>query len=433
MIKKILITISILNFIFIQSQDSTDTKTGFNFGGVPAIGYDADLGLIYGVAGDMYNFGDGALYPRYDQKLNIQLVGYTKGSKVAVLEFDGFDLIPNTRVGAKVNYTYNQAYPFYGFNGYKSVYSKNFEDQSYSNESTRMFYRTDLRFIFVNLDFTIDMFHENFKLFVGLQNVNCKVERVKIEELNEDDGDDINNVPTLYDKYVDWGIITEEEKDGGNMFGLKTGLIYDSRNQLANPTSGMRTELIVLTQPDFLGNNDFPHTKLGISHKQFFSIVKDKLSYAYRLWFHSTLGDNKVPFYSHKFLTGSRLEMGMGGAFSVPGVFMNRVVGRDVLLSNNELRWRFHEFKLFNQNFYLTTNLSIDFCTVTRDVEVDMSKVSELDKQKYFDENESLHFATTLGLKTVMNDNFVIRTDLARPYDKRDGNLAFYLLFNFLF
>ena len=43
-------------------------KKGWNFGPLPVVGYDADLGFQYGVTCDIFNFGDGSRYPRYNYK-----------------------------------------------------------------------------------------------------------------------------------------------------------------------------------------------------------------------------------------------------------------------------------------------------------------------------------------------------------------------------
>ena len=39
-------------------------KKGWNFGPLPVVGYDADLGFQYGVTCDIFNFSDGCCRPR---------------------------------------------------------------------------------------------------------------------------------------------------------------------------------------------------------------------------------------------------------------------------------------------------------------------------------------------------------------------------------
>lgn len=75
--KKIFFIISLLfglNIFFICSSENaisaqtreenkTITKTGVNFGPLPVIAFDADLGFQYGAILNLYNFGDGETYP----------------------------------------------------------------------------------------------------------------------------------------------------------------------------------------------------------------------------------------------------------------------------------------------------------------------------------------------------------------------------------
>ncbi len=70
---------------------------------------------------------------------------------------------------------------------------------------------------------------------------------VNLNKLNKGlEGDEIlPDVPGLYDKYVEWGIIPEKEKKGGKLISLKAGLIYDTRDNEANPNRGIWSELLV--------------------------------------------------------------------------------------------------------------------------------------------------------------------------------------------
>ena len=41
-------------------------KKGFGFGALPAVSYDSDLGFQYGALVNLYDYGDGSRYPKYD-------------------------------------------------------------------------------------------------------------------------------------------------------------------------------------------------------------------------------------------------------------------------------------------------------------------------------------------------------------------------------
>ena len=57
---------------------------------------------------------------------------------------------------------------------------------------------------------------------------------------------------TLYQRYVKYGLIPEDEVHGGSINYLKIGLKYDSRDQLACPMSGIWTEAVLQTAPDLI-------------------------------------------------------------------------------------------------------------------------------------------------------------------------------------
>ena len=51
-----------------EENEEKDVKTGWNFGPLPTITYNSDLGFQYRVLLDIYNYGDGALYPNYYER-----------------------------------------------------------------------------------------------------------------------------------------------------------------------------------------------------------------------------------------------------------------------------------------------------------------------------------------------------------------------------
>ena len=78
-----------------MAQESEIIKSGWNFGPLPVVGFDSDLGFQYGVCCDIFNYGDGTNYPQYDYKINIEASTYTKGSypvEIFSLE-DNIDII----------------------------------------------------------------------------------------------------------------------------------------------------------------------------------------------------------------------------------------------------------------------------------------------------------------------------------------------------
>ena len=104
----------------VSAQKKEQIKTGWNFGPLPAVSYNSDLGFQYGALCDFFYFGDGSTYPTYLHKFNVELSHYTKGETIAHLFYDSKYLIPGLRLTAAVSYLDSAMSPFYGFNGYAS-------------------------------------------------------------------------------------------------------------------------------------------------------------------------------------------------------------------------------------------------------------------------------------------------------------------------
>ena len=87
---------------------------------------------------------------------------------------------------------------------------------------------------------------------------------------------------------------------------------------------GIWTEVLLFMAPEILGNTDFSYIKLAITHRQYFTIVKDKLSFVYRLGYQGTIA-GKVPFYMQPYMISSFAKVtttdGLGRRKNDPGNF----------------------------------------------------------------------------------------------------------------
>ena len=242
--------------------------------------------------------------------------------------------------------------------------------------------------------------------------------------------------PGLYEKYQAWGIIPEEEADGGFVPTLKAGLVYDTRDNRPNPMKGVWTEAVVEAAPEFLGAES-GFAKLSLTHRQYFTIIPKDLSLAYRLNYQTTIAGH-APFYYQTQVITSELKgassEGLGGSNSLRGVRRNRVVGDGYILGNIEARWKFARFNLINNNFYLGLNGFLDFGRVTKKIEVDPKVAFLPQEQAYFDEGaEKMHFSYGAGLRIAMNENFIVKLDYGMAADERDGTSGMYIGLAYLF
>jgi outer membrane protein assembly factor BamA len=416
-------------------------KEGLGFGFLPVIGYNTDVGLQYGVIVNLFNYGDGSFYPEYKYSIYTEVSRTTKGSGINQVFFDSKHLLPGRlRITADLSYLTELALNFYGFNGYDAVYRNELENDESDQYISRMYYRHQRKFTRFTMDLQGPLAGDRFRWFAGIGYFDFRVEGVDIDRLNKGkkEEDLLPDTTHLYDQYVDWGLIGANEKDGGNVPSLKLGLIYDTRDHEVSPMKGIWTEALLFYSPPILGNEDFAYLKLAITHRQYFTIIKDILSFAYRLGYQGTLG-GKVPFYMEPYMISSFAMVtttdGLGGAKTLRGILRNRVVGDGVGYGNFEFRWKFFRTVLWKQNLYLDLNAFYDAGRVLKEKEIVLDpSLGPADPENYFSPGaESWHSAAGIGIRIVLNRNFVVAFDYGKAFDKRDGKDGIYAGIGYLF
>jgi outer membrane protein assembly factor BamA len=442
--------ISIL--VLSASAQEKKVKTGWKFGGaLPAITFDSDLGFQYGALVEFFNYGDGSTYPDYFDHTYTEVSHFTKGSGIYRMMYESNHLIPGVHLTSDLSYLPDQANHFYGFNGYESVFNKDWMDDEMGSPPyrSRMFYRFERnQFRFKN-DFQGKLSGENIKWSAGFAFQNFDNSSVDIVKLNK--GKDpaeqlptVDAMPGLYEIYQDIDLITANEADGGWVNTIKAGVAWDSRDNRPNPMKGLWTEIGVEAAPSFLGN-DWGFSKLYITHRQYFTLIENDLSLVYRLGYQATLtGD--VPFFYQSqvitsMLTGATSE-GLGGSSTLRGVLRNRVVGDAFILGNIELRWKPVYFSFLKQDCYLGLNGFFDFGRVTKGIELPDNLENTFNSYFEGSENfndffkpgeEKLHLSAGTSIMLAMNQNFVIAIDIGKAFNAQDGNIGFSIGLNYLF
>lgn len=427
-----------------EEKEKKEAKipTGLSFGALPTISFDADMGFQYGGLVSLYDYGDGKLYPSYRQMMKVEISRYTRGSGTNQVFYDAKNLLPHhLRLTADLSYLTEKSLDFYGFNGYQSRYTPDFTDDASSDYITRVFYR-DLRKMF---RFTVDLQGQlsgpHLRWLGGIGIMNMKAGRVDFSAINKGkkEEDKLVDTTTLFDHYVNWGIISEAEKDGGSANFVKAGLVYDTRDNEANPMKGMWSEALIVYAPKFLFNSEFSYAKLVLIHRQYFTLVKDRLSFVYRLGYQGTIGGN-APFFMQPYMLSSYSSItktdGLGGAKTLRGIMRDRVVGDGVAYGNFEIRWKFLKTHVGKQNLYFALNGFSDFGTVVQQVKFDKSKISQADQDRYFDftyEKDKLHPSVGAGLRIALNENFILAVDYGFATKKQDGLKGLYINIGNLF
>jgi len=408
-------------------------KKGLNLGVLPAVSYNSDEGFQYGAILNLFNYGDGTRYPKYDQTYYLELSKFTKGSTILRFYFDSDQLLKGIRTFVDLSYITEDMLDFYGFNGYQSNYS-------YSRDTAnRAFYKMSQKQLRLLVDLKGPLPIEHLYWEASYNFVNYKNASVDYARLNENnDRPDLTPGESLYEKYVGWNILSAKEANGGLVNAFKAGLLYDTRNALSNPDKGFSTEALIEIAPDLI--NESPYARYSLMHKQYQSLIKDKLNVAVRLGVQGKIGNNNIPFYRRTVFmspfANRTSPTALGGANSLRGIMRNRVVGDAFALGNFELRWKVLKFRFINQNFYLGLNGFFDTGYIIDPIDMDLTNLTDSERADYFnlDTKDSFHSSLGGGLKVVMNQNFIISYEVGKPLNKSDGNgMGTYINLNYLF
>jgi outer membrane protein assembly factor BamA len=432
-----------------QEKKEKKVKTGWKFGGaLPSVSYDSNLGFQYGALFNFFNYGNPSIYPEYYDHTYTEVSRYTKGSGIYRFMFESNHLIPGVEWVADLSYLPDLANHFYGFNGYESVFNKNWMDDEAADYKSKMFYRLERNQFRFKDDFQGKLSGDHIKWNAGFAFNNFKVSSVDIDKINK--GKDENLLPSLteqpglFELYRDsLGLITDNEANGGWVNTIKAGVSWDNRDNRPNPMKGIWTELGIEIAPKFLGN-DWGFSKFYITHRQYFTLIEKDLSLVYRLGYQTTLS-GEVPFFYQSQVITSRLirysNEGLGGSSTLRGVLQNRVFGNAFVMGNVELRWKPIYFTLFKQDCYLGLDLFYDFGMVTKNIELPTNLQSifnsRMSRYKFNDffkpGEEKLHQSAGISIMPVMNENFVVAIDIGKAFNAQDGNIGFSLKLNYLF
>lgn len=425
-----------------SSKKEEKVKTGFNLGGVPVVAYDSDIGFKYGALVNLYWYGDGSRYPQYDHSLYVEWSRTTKGNGINQITYETDKLLPGIRSLFEVSYLTEKALDFYGFNGYQAVYDLDFE-QTYDSEdlANRLFYRHSRQLLRLKADFQGEIIGQKLRWLGGIAYYGNSIDVVDVDGLNEGKDDDLLSSNSLYSSYVDWGVIKEDQVNGGNHTILKGGLIYDTRDNEPNPFTGLWSEMQLHYAPSFLSNRDYGYARLVLTHRQYFTLIPEWMNLAYRVSYQGKVA-GEMPFYMMPFMFQSAPKLtrdGVGGSKTVRGVRRNRIVGDGFIFGNVEFRGKILRTSLFKQNFYIALSAFVDAGMVTQKYEFDSSGIPGNlpgdfpDQILDLDAKEVPHVGFGGGIHFALNQNFIVTVDYGMAAKKADGDTGLYINLNYLF
>ena len=478
----------------VQQVDSLGRKikTGWNFGVLPSVAFDADLGFQGGALTNIYYYGDGSQYPEYIHSLYAEAAYTTKNYGIFRVNFDSKGLIPKHRLTIDATYQPDAMCDFYGFNGYQSIYNqslhkwnKNPDKMDVAAYQSRAFYKykRDLFRFAADIEGTI---WKDIKWNAGLGVLGYMIDECNIDMLNGKNKYEIDpetGQPTnpkamnpaiegLYEKYIKWGLIDQAEARGGWHPYLRAGLTYDSRDQRTCPTKGIYADAFFTYTAAFgeQAKAGYNHLQFNFNFRHYVPIYRDRVTFAYRVGTQNNIAGSS-PFYMNTYLNTLFIQRvmyeGLGGANSLRGIMRNRILANGFAYANVELRTKVAKFDIGKQHFYIGLAPFFDLGIITQPYELDNEAIKKahfedyvksnamalIDKEvaptlpldSYFklDENGDIdqskvyvpHMAAGVGLKVAMNENFVLSVDWAMALDPQDNAkwANFYIKMGYLF
>lgn len=446
--KTVLSAILLCSALLAKAQSDQIVKTGYNFGALPAVAFDADKGFQYGAILQIYNYGDGHNYPNYDHYTYFEYSRFTKGSQLIQVQHDNKVLIPGIRWSSSVRISLDKAFDFYGYNGYQSYYAYDMVEKGKAGEMFRFtpFYRmkkNEFSFKSDLLGTITDKLRWEFGIFARYYQMG-EIDYANVNKGKKESAIFPETMPTLYGIYKKYGIISSDEADGGLSSGLRAGMVYDSRDKEGAPTRGIWAEGHVTASLPYIST--IPFYRYSFTWRHYLPIVtNDKLTFAYRLNYEGNIGKS-APFYAIPYMTamGSNCDYdGMGGYRTARGIMRSRVVGLDMMAYNLELRWRPVSFKMINQNFAIGLSMFSDGCMATRSLDISpLRLVSATPVPVCAQDKDSLHATVGAGLRIIMNENFIVAAEYGTPFShfkkdsplyNQDGTGALYINIGYLF
>lgn len=464
----------------VQQVDSLGRKikTGWNFGVLPSVAFDADLGFQGGALTNIYYYGDGSQYPEYIHSLYAEAAYTTKNYGIFRVNYDSKYLIPKHRLTLDATYQPDAMCDFYGFNGYQSVYNQDFHKWKkdpakmgvLEDYQSRAFYKykRDLFRFAADIEGTI---WKNIKWNAGLGVLGYMIDECDIDMLNGkknvyDPATDryaqkaMNPaIEGLYEKYVNWGLIKTAEAKGGWHPYVRLGLTYDSRDQRTCPTKGIYADAF-FTYTAAFGEQaaaGYNHLQFNFNFRHYVPVYRDRVTFAYRIGTQNNIA-GLSPFYMNTYLNTLFIQRvmyeGLGGANSLRGIMRNRILANGFAYANVELRCKVAKFDIGRQHFYIGLAPFFDLGVITQPYELDEKLINDayaedkdankLPLDNYFAIKEGKidqsrvympHMAAGLGLKAAMNENFVLSVDWAMAFDKQDNAkwANFYIKMGYLF
>lgn len=313
---------------------SAQKPRGIEISGLPALNFDADEGFGYGLILALYAYD--ANSPTYRWTVQPTVFLTTEGRRDYTVFFDAPSRADRPwRTTLFAGHEQQLAAPYYGL-GNATDYQSAVE-----RGSTRYFYRYGRIRDRIALDLQHSLGNPSLRALVGAGVSNDKINLTPFDSGTTLIQRDLHNVTPA----------------SGHTNYLRAGLTWDTRDREIGTLSGTWADVIVQRVDKALGaSTSYTRWTTTARHYQ---PLGGRLTLANRLLVQDVAGD--APFYVLGEVQGAQKSQdGLGGASSVRGLPKDRYVGKGIVVSNNELRWRVADFSLHGRKSSLVLSSFVD-------------------------------------------------------------------------
>lgn len=354
--------------------DSSRAARGWDIAGVPAVNFDADEGFGYGAILELYNYGHGIQPYRYTIQPTVFLT--TEGRRDYTVFFDAPAVVPGGwRVSAFAGNEQQLAQPYYGI-GNDAPYDPNAE-----RGANPYFYRFGRIRWRATADLQHALGHSSARFLVG-----GGITRSTIDITPFDSG------TTLLATQL--GGRTPRPSRTNY---IRAGLVWDTRDREIGPTRGTWAELLVQDVSTSLDATQ-SFARWTATVREYASLSR-RLTFAQRIAAQQVVGNASFDELS-TIQSSFKQQEGLGGSSSIRGLPKDRYIGKALLLSNSELRWRATEFSVFARPSFLALSAFADAGRVWSDrLRVDQAL-------------EDLHAGYGGGARIGIGPSFIVSSDV---------------------
>ena len=316
----------------LRAQAPQATPRGWEFVALPALNFNSDEGVGYGALVEAYNYGQGVRPYRFVIQPTVLLT--TRGRRDVTVFFDAPRLLPNSwRLDAFAGIERELAAPYYGV-GNDAAY-----DTTLSRAPNPYYYRYGRDRVRILTNVQAPLGDSRLRALAGVGYAHVKTDAIPFD----------SGTTLFAADFV--------EAPSGTLAFVRAGMVWDSRDREVGPTNGWWSELLAQHVNEALGASQ-TYTRVTAAARRYVPVTS-RVTWASRLVAQQVSGD--VPIYDLATIQSSyRQEEGLGGSKMLRGIPKNRVMGKGLVLANNELRWRATQFGVLRKSASLILSAFVD-------------------------------------------------------------------------